>query len=396
MIPLSDLRHPVVELDWHEAVAVTASVAMALWEAGGPAAPGFDAAAILPDGSVRIVGPQTLPGPAAAGVAAILDALLESTPCPAELRQLVAGNLGDSPEETLEGFLSRLMFFERPGRDEVMAALAARAAAALERYRTALELERITERARNQRDADVQGEPEAPARPIPEHARRRATVPGLAVVAVSAALAFALASYFMTAESPAPASTAQPDAPEYEELPEVPLSLDGVSPSPEAGPPPPRPREARPAGPAGSPAPPAASGPAEPEPGREPAIDVRVTEKGGAPLPVPASAPPPPAPRRAPAGAPRVYTTGDPGVRPPVLIRPHLPAEPPSDVPPEQVGTLELTISESGGVDQVRLISPLNRYQERMLVAAAKAWHFEPAMKDGRPVRFRMRIRVTL
>ena len=81
---------------------------------------------------------------------------------------------------------------------------------------------------------------------------------------------------------------------------------------------------------------------------------------------------------------------------PPILVKPHLPAEPPSDVPPWEVGTLELTVGTSGTVEQVHLISPYNRYQERMLVAAAKAWLFQPATKDGRAVRFRTRIRVTL
>jgi hypothetical protein len=44
----------------------------------------------------------------------------------------------------------------------------------------------------------------------------------------------------------------------------------------------------------------------------------------------------------------------------------------------------------------VHLISPANRYQERMLVAAAKTWQFQPATREGQPVRFRIRIRVTL
>ena len=96
----------------------------------------------------------------------------------------------------------------------------------------------------------------------------------------------------------------------------------------------------------------------------------------------------------APAG--RVFTQGDPQVTPAVLIRPHLPDQPPPGVPEEQIGTLEFVVGESGAVEHVRLISPANRFQERMLVAAAKTWQFQPAMRDGRPVRFRTRIRVTL
>lgn len=92
----------------------------------------------------------------------------------------------------------------------------------------------------------------------------------------------------------------------------------------------------------------------------------------------------------------RVFIAGDPGVTPARLVRPHLPAEPPADVPPEQIGTLELLVNEQGTVDHVVLVSPANRYQERMLVAAAKAWLFDPATRQGQPVRFRARIRVTL
>jgi TonB family protein len=64
-------------------------------------------------------------------------------------------------------------------------------------------------------------------------------------------------------------------------------------------------------------------------------------------------------------------------------------------VPDEQIGTLEFVVSESGAVEHVRLVSPANRYQERMLVAAAKAWQFRPATREGRPVRYLTRIRVT-
>jgi TonB family protein len=105
-------------------------------------------------------------------------------------------------------------------------------------------------------------------------------------------------------------------------------------------------------------------------------------------------APQRPAPRVTPSG--EVFEPGDPQVTPAILIRPHLPDSPPPDVPEEQIGTLEFVVAETGAVERVHLVSPANRYQERMLVAAAKTWQFRPATRDGRPVRFRTRIRVTL
>jgi hypothetical protein len=38
----------------------------------------------------------------------------------------------------------------------------------------------------------------------------------------------------------------------------------------------------------------------------------------------------------------------------------------------------------------------MRRFQERMLMAAAKAWTFKPAMRDGHPVRYRLRIAIIL
>ena len=64
--------------------------------------------------------------------------------------------------------------------------------------------------------------------------------------------------------------------------------------------------------------------------------------------------------------------------------------------PPDQVGTLDLLIDETGNVEQVKLTSPANRYQERMLVSHAKSWKFKPATRDGHPVKYRTRVRVTI
>jgi hypothetical protein len=94
--------------------------------------------------------------------------------------------------------------------------------------------------------------------------------------------------------------------------------------------------------------------------------------------------------------AARIYTADDPGVTPPTMLRPMLPADPPLTVPADAVGTLDLVIDEEGNVEQVKLSSPANRYQERMLVASAKSWKFKPAMRNGRPVKYRARLRVTI
>ena len=91
-----------------------------------------------------------------------------------------------------------------------------------------------------------------------------------------------------------------------------------------------------------------------------------------------------------------VYSPSDSAVIPPVLVRPVLPRQPPPGVPESQIGTIELVVDEQGDVEGVRLISPANRFHERMLVSAAKMWKFRPAFKDGHPVRYRARVRLTV
>jgi TonB family protein len=89
---------------------------------------------------------------------------------------------------------------------------------------------------------------------------------------------------------------------------------------------------------------------------------------------------------------------GGPGVRvePPRLLRPQLPSALPPTRSPDEVGVLEVLVNEEGNVERVRLISPANRFQDRMLVSAAKTWKFTPAMRDGRPVRYLARVTITL
>jgi hypothetical protein len=86
----------------------------------------------------------------------------------------------------------------------------------------------------------------------------------------------------------------------------------------------------------------------------------------------------------------RVYTEADAGITPPEALSRQLPMAPPVGVSKGQIGTLEMVISRSGQVEAIKLHTPLNRYHERMIVSAAKAWRYRPAVKEGKPVRYRL------
>jgi hypothetical protein len=92
----------------------------------------------------------------------------------------------------------------------------------------------------------------------------------------------------------------------------------------------------------------------------------------------------------------RVYTIEDRGVIPPSPIGRQLPAFPPAGLSSSILGELELLIGLDGRVEEVRLHTKVNRYHERMIVSAAKAWRYQPAARDGKSVRFRLFMSVNL
>ena len=91
--------------------------------------------------------------------------------------------------------------------------------------------------------------------------------------------------------------------------------------------------------------------------------------------------------------APAVYTSTDPGVQPPALVRPQFPREP---EPGDDTGYFDIVVDEQGNVERVKLLSPRRLFQERMLVAAAKAWKFRPAILEGEYVKYRLRVPIIL
>lgn len=90
----------------------------------------------------------------------------------------------------------------------------------------------------------------------------------------------------------------------------------------------------------------------------------------------------------------RVYSPSDGDVTPPVLLRRGLAPDDPSDSPTADTGQFEVIVTERGTVEQVRLLKQEASYRGRMLLAVIKAWQFVPAQRDGRPVRYRMRVPV--
>ena len=89
-----------------------------------------------------------------------------------------------------------------------------------------------------------------------------------------------------------------------------------------------------------------------------------------------------------------VYAKGDPDVIPPQSVYPKLPTDPPGAETRGRT-VLELLVSAEGSVERVRLRTPPRDVHEFMLVSAAKAWRFDPATVQGRPVRFLFDVAIT-
>jgi hypothetical protein len=383
MIPLNELKAPAVRCVWHEVAALVLDAATALDEQ--PASDLADLAAIhlAEDGYVVLpAGPeQAWPVLQLAG---LLEDMLAGIPAPDALRAVATRHLASPPNEnSRDAFLTDVARFERPDRTGVLAQLAARAAGVDRDVDASLTLAQLASRVREQ-EAAVAGAPAA-ARTA---GRRRGALTVVAVGVAAASAAFVALAYLAAPPRP-PGAEPQSVGARVEAGAAALVASAARVLQPEPAPTP-------------APAPaPAAKPPAGASPSRkratprkvapDPVVSLRWFDGGlVASAPEPATVPPP-----APSDA-VVYTSADADVTPAALLRPHLPSEPPSSVPPDDVGTLELTVTETGQVAHVLLVSTASRYQERMLVAAAQTWRFRPAVKDGRAVRFRARVRITV
>lgn len=114
------------------------------------------------------------------------------------------------------------------------------------------------------------------------------------------------------------------------------------------------------------------------------------------PPPVEAAPPPPASPAPSPA-EPRIYGAEQPGIISPVAIRQVVPPL------PSNLGTIgfpkglyDLTIDEQGRVVGVIVRRSIHRNYDNAFIEAAARWQYQPAVLDGRPVRYRKSIQVSV
>jgi TonB family protein len=385
MIPLNELKAPAVGCTWHEVAALVLDATTAVREQPASDLSNLATIRLSAEGYVELPAGPEAEAPVVQ-LARLLQVLLLDLPAPDALRAIATRYQAATADDTsLDAFASELARFERPDRTAVLVQLAARAASVDRSVDGPTSLAQLASRVRAAEEAG--GNSSARSLAAPPRRRRPALVIVPVIVAVSAA-ALAALSYFAAPPSPAGA-TPQPvvarvraGAAQLVTKAAQVFTSATSAPEPQPASAPETPRTDRPSTPARR---------TRPVPAPDAVVSVRSLEMGVA-------APEPevgPAPAPAPADL-AVYTSGDPGVTPAALVRPHLPSQSPLGVADDEVGVLELTVTETGQVAHVRLLSTSARYQERMLLSAAKSWRFQPATKDGRPVRFRARVRITI
>jgi hypothetical protein len=452
MISLADLRARNVVPTWQEAVAVVQELLHTVVASQGSAErlPDLSHIALIANGDVVALPGGTSSAHPVCHMAEVLKTLLDGTGAPPELEAFIKANLLYPPHfDTIEEFSMQLAFFERPGRRSDVEQLVSRAVTTDAQTRADDELRRLKEKAAE--SAETLGQ-SANASGTPWYASRPALVGAgvlLAVLIVGTGVMLfgrggGAASGTSAAQvTPPAAATGDQAASGREEQAVGTGSAGSASPvgsktepslvertkstlsravdyafgSKEAGSP-------KPVPPAGTPAPSATQASSSARSTKASATGRRQSIAGrNDPRSQPEAVPSQPAVAPPAKGADQVntvvtsppltgeppmsvatttelrtiiYSVADAGVIPAILLRPLLPEAPPPDVPPNQIGTLELVVDEHGDVERVRLVSPSNRFHERMLVAHAKTWKFRPAIRGGRPVKFRTVVRLTI
>jgi hypothetical protein len=410
MKSVGDLLDVDLPLLWHEAVALVQEVASHVPADGG--IPSDKDLLIHEDGTITFEATSPAGMPAVTALSRFLQRLLPAD-APVALRALASENAGEQPTHpTLSAFTAALAFFERPGRAAHLVGVATR----LQQYTpppsTEDELVRLRKKV-----IDAPEEPQ-PKPPAAKYSIRPAYVVAgvaLAIIAVIVTVGLpvgpvvtpvgrvvtALSNMSLPATAPSSSTAAAPNTPDTPNALDASDATSGTAPhaahgdtvllaSHRTG----ADRRQSVSGRAAS------SGQAAVITLMDGPSVVATSSKAsdGTPadsthLPT-ATAPAAEAREMAPRlDRTKIYSSEDTSVTPAALVRPQLPSEP---VPGPDTGLFDLTVDESGTVVRVRLLSPAERFEERSLVSAAKAWRFRPALLDGHPVKYRLRVPINV
>jgi hypothetical protein len=403
MVKLSEVLGSDQPLEWYESVAIVRDVVERLLEGSeeSPRVPALDQVQLSPDGLVILLGGSVVEEPVRR-MGQMLQAILSHSDPPVQLRLIASQATAPSPAYgSLREYSEALMFFERPGRSAILKAMYERAAVAASDRSTpgvAPTLDEIAPLPSKKKQPD-------PVRQTAVKTSRRRKMLA-AVTAVAVLLGCAAAVQYT--RTPVGASRLKVLTSRTVKASDglggaVVTAVSSVTDRVGLG-------RLVPAGTTGASAPiiPAPTK-TEPEQKRQPvarpqlkpkpviAFDLDVPEASPAVVPAAsASVGPTPAPAIAMA-APlarrpidlTVYSPDSRGVSAPVGVKPQLPRRLPAELDLEALGRIELVVSSDGTVESVKLLKAPRNVHDSMFLSAAKAWQFQPALKDGLPVRYR-------
>lgn len=382
-VDLATLIDRETPISWFEAVAVVQELCAVLPEtrqAGQRAALEFEDIALTPEGGVEVRGVTTRGVPTVPQVAHVLLALLgEAQTPPVQLRLLALQEVSATAgRTTLADFSSQLAPFERPGRRNTIREL----------------WERCTRAPAREVDARPK-EPARTARVLPTRLpwwRNRRIYTSAATVALLVAIGMAAvwirrwAAPLLSGGGQRPATeaaAADGDAMSAEHAERIRAAARRVwlgSEDRPAVPAPPPPLGAEPVAVVIA-APGAASQGLKPEaPAGESAAAAIVPAVPGA---------------SGEAAAELEFSAASADVLPPLPVWPHLPTSPKAGMRLEDLPQVELVVTPTGEVESVKLVTQPARVTSAMMLSAIKAWRFAPATRDGRPVRYRLALRLT-
>jgi hypothetical protein len=367
-VTIGNMLERQVPLEWFEGVALVAGLCSALGDSDSPFIPKPDDVVVTPEGTIVVRG-----GAAddIAVLARLLSALLDGASPPAPLRLFVLHAVSSNSYRTPRDFGSALAYYERPNQSELLQSA----------YTKFLEAPAVPP---PQPVEPIERE-EAAAEPMPQKAPTRHARRWIAGVAVAVACVVVIVLTMMTSR-PTLSALAE--------------SVGVSDTAPEF---------------AGAVSSPDAPGASEPVPAsgtrgrrRQPSTvrSEATGNKPGAPREYISWTPETPSTAAGAASAapttlyaavhpilapdPAIYGAETENIEPPVLRAPERLPSSVHVVTGDAAHAIEIVVLESGAVGRVNLLTPSGKMTDMMLLSAAKTWTFEPATKDGQPVKYRL------